>query len=178
MVNSYLEFNLFTEDECKLILQNMNELQFVNFTVKLEDKFYPNGSSMQSQDLSYDESTKWIYDRFTNKVAEQLDVQWMNNPHGVFRNYKVGDYFVEHTDKVDKEGAEMRYFSATIQLSNPSEYSGGELIIDRKHTINKEIGSVTLWGTNLIHEVKTITKGSRNSLVFFAGESHLKPNTK
>ena len=32
MVNSYLEFNLFTEDECKLILQNMNELQFVNFT--------------------------------------------------------------------------------------------------------------------------------------------------
>ena len=102
----------------------------------------------------------------------------MNNPHGVFRDYKKGDYFLEHNDRVDKVGAEKRYFSATIQLSHPSEYSGGDVIVDRKHTISKEIGSTTLWGTNLVHEVKTITEGSRNSLVFFASESHLKPNNK
>ena len=35
----YLQFNLFTPDECKKILSFNDKLEFTNYTIKLENKF-------------------------------------------------------------------------------------------------------------------------------------------
>lgn len=178
VINSYIEFNLFTKKECKKILENINNLQFTNYSIKLGKKFYENGSSMKSQDLVDNINTKWIFDRLKSKLSNEFDIKWILNPHGVFRYYTVGDYFLEHKDNVNKSGADPRYFTVTVQLSEPEEYVGGDVIVEKVNKISKNIGSATLWGSNLIHEVKNIKKGIRNSLVFFISSKHLLFNNK
>ena len=39
VTNSYIEFNLFTKKECKKILENINNLQFTNYSIKLGKSF-------------------------------------------------------------------------------------------------------------------------------------------
>ena len=41
----YLEFNLFTPDECKKILSYNDSFEFTNYTIKLGKKFFKNGRS-------------------------------------------------------------------------------------------------------------------------------------
>lgn len=174
----FIEFDLFSADECKNILPHSNNLEFTNYSIKLKNKFTENGSSMKSQDLVENETTQWIFDKLTKKLTDVINIKWSANPHGVFRNYTKGDFFLEHKDNVDKTGADPRYFTVTVQLSESTGYSGGEVIVDRKHTVSKKIGSATLWGSNVVHEVKNITEGTRNSLVFFVSSKHIKTEIK
>ena len=62
-----------------------------------------------------------------------------------------------------------RKISVIVQLSDPSEYEGGELQIrceDMKPvTISKEKGSIILFPSYLLHRVTPVTKGVRKSLV-------------
>ena len=129
---------------------------------------------MKSQNLVENENTEWIFKKLTDKLNNKLTVQWINNPHGVFRYYEKGDYFLEHTDAVDKVDADPRYFTVTVQLSDSDKYTGGEVVVDRKHTVGKKIGTAALWGVDIVHEVKNISKGARNSLVFFVSSKHIK----
>ena len=178
IINSYLEFSLFNREECKKILENISNLQFTNYSIKLGKKFYEKGSSMKSQDLVDNSNTGWIFEKLKFKLSNEFDIEWLSNPHGVFRYYTKGDYFLEHKDNVNKSGSDPRYFTVTVQLSEPSEYIGGDVIVEKVNKINKNIGSATLWGSNLIHEVKNIEKGTRNSLVFFISSKHLLFNNK
>ena len=170
----YYEFDLFSPQECRDILLFNNDLEFTNYTIKLDNKFVENGSSMKSQNLVENKNTEWIFRKLTEKLNKKLTVKWINNPHGVFRYYEKGDYFLEHTDAVDKIDADPRYFTVTVQLSESNDYTGGEVIIDRQHTIGRKIGTAALWGADIIHEVKDILKGTRNALVFFVSSKHIK----
>ena len=174
----YLSFNLFTPEECIKILSFNDKLEFTNYTIKLENKFIENGSSMKSQDLIDNKDTKWIFDKLTNYISNKLEIDWKENPHGVFRNYEKGDYFLEHKDNVDKTGSDLRFFTVTVQLTPSDKYIGGDVVVDRKNIISRKIGSAALWGSNIIHEVKNIQEGSRNSLVFFISSKHITLKTK
>ena len=174
----FLQFNLFTADECKKILSFNDNLEFTNYTIRLENKFVENGSSMKSQDLINNKDTKWIFDKVTNYLSNELDIIWKENPHGVFRYYEKGDYFLEHKDNVDKTGSDPRFFTITTQLTPSDKYIGGDVVVDRKNVIDRKIGSAALWGSNIVHEVKNIQEGSRNSLVFFISSKHITLKTK
>ena len=63
---------------------------------------------------------------------------------------------------------DIRKLSFTIQLSDPKDYEGGELIIydeNKKASMPKEKGTIIFFSSNLQHEVTPVTKGTRNSLV-------------
>ena len=63
---------------------------------------------------------------------------------------------------------DIRKLSFTIQLSDPKDYEGGELIIydvNKKVSVPKEKGTIIFFSSNLQHEVTPVTKGTRNSLV-------------
>jgi predicted 2-oxoglutarate/Fe(II)-dependent dioxygenase YbiX len=169
IVNYYTQFDIFTANECKKILQNVIDLRKTTFAFKLSKKFIRKGSSMKSQHLTLKEDTKWIFDRVTNKLSDTFNLKWLDTPECVFRCYSEGDYFLEHRDRVNtkKSFYNTKYFTVAVQLSYPSEYEGGDVVVDRKHTNSKSIGSASLWGSNLIHEVKEIKKGIRYSLCFF-----------
>lgn len=177
----YLEFNLFTPDECKKILSYNDSFEFTNYTIKLGKKFFKNGSSMKSQDLVDNSDTKWIFNKLANYLTKKLEIEWNTNPHAVFRLYEKGDYFLEHTDNVDKPNERkgiQRFFTVTVQLTTSENYIGGDVVIDRKHIANRKIGSAALWGSNIIHEIKNIQEGFRRSLVFFVSSKNIRITTK
>jgi len=66
-------------------------------------------------------------------------------------------------------GKQRRKLSLVVQLSDPSEYEGGELQINTGNIIvpEKEKGTVILFPSYLLHRVTPVTKGTRRSLVLW-----------
>jgi PKHD-type hydroxylase len=68
-------------------------------------------------------------------------------------------------------GAEIRTdFSATLFVSGPDEYDGGELLFDAmgmKREIKLRAGDMVLYPAGLLHEVRPVTRGARHAIVFW-----------
>lgn len=174
--NFYTEKQIFTSEECNSILNYMTELQQTVYTVRIDGKFIKEGCSLKSQDLEYNENTKWIYDKVKSYIDKYVECKWINEPHGIFRNYSKNDFFVKHKDNVDSIGAHKRYLTISIQLTSPDSYIGGDVIINEEINLNRNKGNTIMWGTNVPHEVTKIEKGFRNALIFFVSEKHIKPD--
>ena len=64
----------------------------------------------------------------------------------------------------------IRKLSGSIQLTDPKEYKGGELYLYDDYPgqiMKQEQGTLILFPSYTLHEVKPVTKGERNSLVFW-----------
>jgi PKHD-type hydroxylase len=71
---------------------------------------------------------------------------------------------------VDMGGAKAnRKLSLVCQLSDPSEYEGGELQINTGRVVvpEKDKGSVILFPSYILHRVTPVTRGVRRSLVLW-----------
>ena len=72
----------------------------------------------------------------------------------------------------------VRKISITVQLSDPSEYEGGELELwsggseESATKAYKGAGSVFMFPSYMLHRVTPITKGTRRSFVLWLGGSH------
>ena len=106
-----------------------------------------------------------------------------------FTKYKIGQYYDWHCDSWEKPyddtshpilRGKVRKLSITCQLTDGSEYEGGELEFDfrnyepnkreeKKHVVQaKEIltkGSIIVFPSHLWHRVRPVTSGTRYSLV-------------
>jgi predicted 2-oxoglutarate/Fe(II)-dependent dioxygenase YbiX len=170
----YFQSPLFTKDECSIIIKYITHLQDTVYTVKIDNAFTKMGCSLKSQHLEHNENTNWIFDRVIDVINEHLEVEWINKPPAIFRNYSSGDFFVMHKDNVDSIVADKRYLTVSIQLSESDDYIGGDVILNDTQKLSREIGSILLWGTNVPHTVTLIKSGERNSLVFFVSEKNIK----
>ena len=136
----------------------------------------------------------WIYKElhpYIHKANENArwNFEWHRSENCQFTKYKLNQYYDWHCDSWDKpyenEGPEkgkIRKLSMTCQLTDGSEYEGGELEFDfrnyephmrdeSKHRIQcKEIlpkGSIIVFPSFVWHRVKPVTKGVRYSLVMW-----------
>lgn len=68
-------------------------------------------------------------------------------------------------------GSEIRTdFSATLFVSDPDEYDGGELVFDWMGMCQKvklAAGDMVLYPAGLLHEVRPVTRGARHAIVFW-----------
>lgn len=77
-------------------------------------------------------------------------------------------YYKKHKDTGRNEVMRSRLLSASLQLTDPSEYDGGDLLIyleDKIIVAPKEIGTITIFLSTTTHEVTPVTRGLRSSLV-------------
>jgi len=136
----------------------------------------------------------WIYKEIHPYVHEAnkkagWNFQWDRSESCQFTKYKLNQYYDWHCDSWDKpyekEGpnkGKIRKLSMTCQLTDGSEYKGGELEFDfrnyspnmrdeLKHRVQcKEIlpkGSIIVFPSFVWHRVKPVTKGVRYSLVMW-----------
>ena len=139
----------------------------------------------------------WIYRELhpyiheANKLAG-WNFEWDTSESCQFTKYKLNQYYDWHCDSWDKpydkpnnprEHGKIRKLSMTCQLTDGSEYEGGELEFDFRnydpHTRDelkhlkkaKEIlpkGSIIVFPSFLWHRVKPVTKGTRYSLVMWS----------
>lgn len=93
----------------------------------------------------------------------------------LFNRYVVGDGFGAHVDnaiRVDPStGVQMRTdLSATLFLSDPDSYEGGDLIIESEFgrvCYKLPAGHMLLYPATSLHSVSPITKGERISSFFW-----------
>ena len=134
----------------------------------------------------------WIYKEVQPYVsmaneAAGWNFQWDSSEQIQFTKYKLNQFYDWHCDSWDKpydkpnepiQHRKIRKLSMTCQLTDGSEYRGGELEFDfrnknpKENTIHqcKEIlpkGSVIVFPSFVWHRVKPITAGTRYSLVLW-----------
>jgi len=100
-------------------------------------------------------------------------------PHRVFpplfNRYDTGMAFDAHVDNAVRYVAQARQrirtdISATLFLSDPSEYDGGELIIEDTYgeqSVKFAAGDLVLYPSDSLHRVAPITRGSRWAAFFW-----------
>ena len=164
---AYME-KVFTKEECKLIINSAKKKGLVKgITTGKTDARLSKICWLYSED-----DLEWVFRKITDVVLN-LNSRFFNfdifglNEGLQFTNYKApSDKYTKHIDKA--LDIVIRKLSLSIQLTNPKEYEGGELILyeNEKGTImKKEQGTLILFPSYTLHEVKPVTKGERNSLV-------------
>jgi len=93
----------------------------------------------------------------------------------LFNRYQGGQSFGSHVDnairQVSGSGARIRTdLSATLFLADPSEYDGGELLIEDTygvHSVKLPAGHMILYPSTSLHHVRPVTRGARLASFFW-----------
>lgn len=136
----------------------------------------------------------WHYINIANQTNFLYDIECIDSHSIQYSEYKIGDFYRWHSDwnidqayKPDKvralqgsisedkhilSGESSRKLSFSMQLSDESEYEGGELqLLDSAgnlYTTPKERGTISIFDSRLSHRVRKVKSGCRKSLVGWA----------
>ena len=95
----------------------------------------------------------------------------------IILQYNEGHYFKRHRDRINlNPHTTSRVQTLIVQLSNESDYEGGELIV-RDKIADKTKGNMVLFDSGELHECTTITSGTRYCLVTWLTAEDYKKKT-
>jgi PKHD-type hydroxylase len=92
----------------------------------------------------------------------------------LFNRYDAGMGFGAHVDNAIRFAGAQRYrtdVSATLFLSEPDDYDGGELVVEDaygEHAVKLPAGDMILYPASSLHRVDAVTRGSRWAAFFWA----------
>ena len=128
--------------------------------------------------ISLNENTNWLFKKIINKIidvnSKNFDLQLKFVEDLQFSEYteEKRGFYSKHRDCGDKKSlnnyVDIRKLSLTIQLTDESEYEGGELIFyldEEEKKAPKSKGTIVFFESDILHEVTPVTKGVRHSLV-------------
>jgi PKHD-type hydroxylase len=93
----------------------------------------------------------------------------------LFNRYEPGMAFGAHVDNAVRQvaGSPLRVrtdLSATLFMSHPEEYDGGELVVDDTygaHSVKLPAGDLILYPATSLHRVNPVTRGVRLASIFW-----------
>ena len=114
--------------------------------------------------------TLWSYVNRANRDSFDVDVRYLNEvQYTTYYGTNKGHYDWHHDVDFRNNQPYHRKLSVTVQLSDASEYEGGDFEfdgdIDQLPPEHKEKGTVLVFPSFYRHRVKPVTKGTRKSLV-------------
>lgn len=115
--------------------------------------------------------TIYQYIDSANKNAEwNFDISGMEDVQ--LGRYTDGGFYDWHMDTfAPDQGNFQRKLSCVVQLTDPEEYDGGDLILKTGkndtdlHTFTRKRGSVIVFPSMIYHKVTPVTRGTRYSAV-------------
>lgn len=166
----------FSHDEIetfKKIAENYpeNEAQFIDrFGDPYQDKAIR--SSLIKRLNNNDPNLAWVMEKLERIAIEANHaLRWNFALSGFYENIQhakyessQGGHFAKHYD-VAPGPASYRKISISVQLSEPSDYEGGELELHGFGSAPKDKGGVVVFPSFILHRVAPVTKGARESLV-------------
>ena len=174
--------NFLTKEECDILLdfsiKNL-KLSAANL-IKLENNppsTYSKGRKSNIAWHQYYETFPFLYNKLSKVLTDDIsvkgfDLDYVSSPFQ-FTEYMVGDYFDWHKDTIANiVKQEERYYSMVIQLNN--EYDGGNLELkltgdDTSTIVEKGIGNLIIFLSNIEHRVTNVKSGTRYTLVNWVG---------
>jgi len=160
---------IFTPEECEKIIKIGKNKGFIKGQTK--DK----KTNIRKSSISWlysNDDCEWVFRRLTDAVVH-LNKKYFGfdifgfNEGLQFTNYKApSDKYGKHVDR--SLNISVRKLSVSIQLNDPKDYEGGELYLydhDKGNLMDKKQGTLIIFPSYVLHEVKPVTKGERNSLV-------------
>lgn len=98
-------------------------------------------------------------------------------PHTIFpplfNAYEGGEHFGTHVDNAIRQRGDIRIrsdLSATLFLSEPETYDGGELIVEEMYgpqSVKLPAGDLVLYPSKSLHRVTPVTRGRRVASFFW-----------
>ena len=98
-------------------------------------------------------------------------------PHTIFpplfNRYEGGGNFGTHVDNAIRQRGNVRIrsdLSATLFLTEPEDYDGGELIVEEMYgeqSVKLPAGDMVLYPSKSLHRVTSVTRGARVSSFFW-----------
>lgn len=117
--------------------------------------------------------TKWLFARVEQTVLDLNARYYKYDLYGLVENFQYtvyqgdeGGHYGWHVDT--GKTVEPRKISLTLQLSDPSAYEGGELILEAGEgpsQAQKRRGTLVAFPSYMMHRVTPVTAGIRKSLV-------------
>lgn len=121
------------------------------------------------------EQTRWIFERLW-QLAEVANEHWKLRPlwdmeplnlvsyPAAQLHSDVNGHYDWHTDLMPEAQREGRLLSFSIQLSNSTEYLGGQLLIGTE-VASRGLGDAVVFPSYMAHSVYPVLKGERLALV-------------
>jgi PKHD-type hydroxylase len=119
------------------------------------------------------DKSAWLYNKFIYFTSVANKKMWDLTLVGMTEAIQYAQYdsnkshYGYHLD-LGKGRQVRRKISIVVQLSDPSEYEGGDLVFYTRSTekiLPKEKGTVFVFPSFFLHKVTPVTKGLRKSLV-------------
>ena len=169
-------YNFLTDDEIESLINHFKGIQEIN-------KIYTNNwnikdvviseiikSSVSGRQVRITGIQSEMFPLITKKIKNLFDTVLNGDsvielPH-FLTEYSVGSFHAPHTDYKTNEWYRDKVI--TIQLSESSDYDGGDLKIG-EHLLPRDKGCVLIYNGRDLHEVTKVTRGIRFSLTECAG---------
>ena len=174
MVNYYFFRGALKADEIEEIHKIAATIDPIDGNISGEiDKTY---RSSKIKWLENNDQTRHIYARLTQLMKTANKEMWGFHITTLEDSLQYTEYNAEEQGHYDwhmdfgGHNSSTRKLSMTVQLTDPAEYEGGtlEFMINRSVLeAPKDKGTVIFFPSYLTHRVTELTKGKRNSLVFW-----------
>jgi hypothetical protein len=168
--------NYFSKAECKKIINLHKTYKSFGFKYDWYRNMYDannrregDTSKFYAYYLPNTPHTKWLFDKLQTFFEENTDVKLKKDIKGCqLYKYESGDVFGKHID-LTKVFPTRRY---NLGVNLNENYKGGEyycwaedMVDETMQVIPKTEGTMCVYHSRQLHEIKEITKGERWSLV-------------
>jgi PKHD-type hydroxylase len=182
--NYYWYQNGFSKEELIKVHEGVSNLPFSEATVFGNDnpEIIKKIRSSSVKWIPKTDEWMWLYEKLLDMASTANREVWKFNlisaPELIqYTEYydTAGGHYDWHQDIGPGIGS-SRKVSLTVQLSDPSEYDGGDLQLWRggDDVVNAEKGAgvVFIFPSYMMHRVTQVTKGTRRSFVLWVGGDH------
>lgn len=172
LVVAVIEVPLLSKEECESIIDYAKHIGSRTGVVGEKGKEEGKFRKSTVKWINYGEENSNLFKKMNdisrklNETIWKYNLDTENNPIQ-FTEYKAPDgHYSWHIDTAQGR-ASRRKLSICIQLSDPIDYEGGELLVQSTKlvTVNKTRGNAAIFPSTLAHIVNPVVSGNRYSLV-------------
>jgi PKHD-type hydroxylase len=170
----YYYEDLFTSNELEWITMIGNKLPKENATIGSDTEVDTTIRKSIVSWIGVNNVTQWIYDKLSDGIKHvndthyKYDLEKLENLQFTHYSGESSGFYRCHLDSNNENLPTNRKLSFVLQLSDPSEYEGGELKLHLGGSpliVKKQKGLITFFPSNMLHECTPLTKGERYVIV-------------
>lgn len=169
--------NEFSDEDIQNIIK-LGEDRDISESVIFGQKIDHDYRKSKNSWIQLSDETMWLFDTVGNIIrrmnSEVYNFDLFGFTEGLQytvydQNHSHYDWHIDSHSEIDKSMiSSPRKLSFTLQLSDPSEYEGGEILVKTgrgEETVKREKGFMVMFPSFMLHKVTPVTKGVRRSLV-------------